>query len=57
MSEKSMGNAHNEAAEAKKAPNRSAFQPQEGVWSRKTSYQRYNSGESEMENKIPVQRL
>jgi hypothetical protein len=31
VSEKSMGNAHNDASEAKKAPNHSAFQPQKGV--------------------------
>jgi hypothetical protein len=28
VSEKSMGNAHDDASEAKKAPNHSAFQPQ-----------------------------
>ena len=37
MSEKSMGNAHDDASEATKSPNHSAFHPQEGAWSCKTA--------------------
>ena len=54
MSEKSMGNAPDDASEAKKAPNQSAFQPQKGVWPCKIGYQLYNSGESELKKEIPV---
>ena len=54
MSEKSIGNAHDDASEAKKAPNHSASQPQKGFWSCKTICPRYNSGESELKKEIPV---
>jgi hypothetical protein len=53
VSEKSMGNAHDDVSEAKKAPNHSASQPQKEVWCCKTSCQRYNSGESELKKEIP----
>ena len=55
MSEKSMGNALDDASEATTARNHSAFQPQKGPWPCKTGYQRYNSGESELKKEIPVQ--
>ena len=54
MSEKSMGNAHNDASEAKKAPNHSASQPQRGFCSCKTSYERYNAGKSEQKKKFQL---
>jgi hypothetical protein len=56
VSEKSMGNAHDDASEATEAPSYSALQPQKGVRSCKTSCQRYNLGESELKKEIPGER-
>ncbi|HYW40165.1 MAG TPA: hypothetical protein VE957_18805 [Terriglobales bacterium] len=53
MSEKSVGNAHDDVSEIRTSQDCSASRPRMGIWDGKTSPEQYNSGESELKKEIP----